>query len=85
MNEASNSAPIALMVKTVTFSHPQLTTGNPYQLYVRQVKRVRIYGTHENSPTLASLITLLNVNLENRITEIWWLTIVPPVFRDVLV
>jgi hypothetical protein len=51
----------------------QLTTGNPYQMYVRQEKRVRIYGTHKNSTTLASLITLLNVNLENKITEIRWL------------
>ena len=70
MNDISKSIPIELMRKTVKFFHPELTIGKPYQLYVRQLNRVRIYGMHENSPTLASLITLLNVNLETKVKTI---------------
>ena len=70
MNDISKSIPIELMRKTVKFFHPELTIGKPYQLYVRQLNGVRIYGMHENSPTLASLITLSNVNLENKVKTI---------------
>jgi hypothetical protein len=70
MNENSKSTPIAQVPKSDRFSHPLLTTGKPYQPHVRALKRARIYGKHENSPTLASLMTLLNVNLENKITDI---------------
>lgn len=65
MNVPSNSTPSELMLQTVMFSHPQLTTGKPYQLYVRQLNKAKIYGMHENSSTLAFFITLLNVNLGN--------------------
>jgi hypothetical protein len=67
MNDISKNTPTELMRKTVKFFHPELTTGKLYQLYMRQLNRVRIYGMHENSPTLASFITLLNVNLENKV------------------
>ncbi|OEL21555.1 hypothetical protein BAE44_0017426 [Dichanthelium oligosanthes] len=66
MNDISKGTPIELVRKTAKFVHPELTNGQPYQVYVRQLNRARIYGMHENSPTLPSFITLLNVNLENK-------------------
>lgn len=66
MNDISKITPIAQVPKSDRFSHPLLTTGKPYQLHVRALKRARMYGKHENSPTLASLMTLLNVNLEKQ-------------------
>lgn len=66
MNDASKST-IKQVPETERFSHPELTTGKPYQLYVSVLNKAMIYGTHENSPTLASFITLLNVNLKNNV------------------
>jgi hypothetical protein len=63
-NEVSKSTPTAQVPKSDRFSHPSLTIGKPYQPHVKALKRARIYGTHEYSPTLASFTTLLNVSLE---------------------
>jgi len=63
INVLSKSTPSELMPERVQFSHPELTTGRPYQVYVRLLNKVKTYGMHEYSSTLPFLITLLNVNI----------------------
>lgn len=67
INVLSKSTPSELIPERVQFSHPELTTGRPYQVYVRLLNKVKIYGMHEYSSTLPFFITLLNVNLGNTV------------------
>jgi len=73
MNEVSSRIPKPLMVATVKFSHPLLTTGSPNQVYRRQFRSAMMYGMHENSSVLPFLVTLVKVNLKKKGEKVWYI------------